>query len=318
MGLFDLSVPELKEYKGRNPRPDDFDLYWDRAIDEMRAINPAPTLKKAFRNPTFDCFELTFTSVGGARIYAKYVCPKDKRQLPVVLHFHGYTGASPEWSELFQLASMGWAVAAMDVRGQGGKSMDNGSVRGNTLHGHIIRGLDEESPDQLLFRNIFLDTAMLARVVSTFPETDETRMAAIGGSQGGGLSLACAALADIKLCAPHYPFLSDYQRVWELDLATEAYAELQEYFRHFDPTHSREKEIFTKLGYIDIEFLMPRVKAQVRMYTGLMDTICPPSTQFAAFNKITSPKSVIFYPDIAHEYLPGAMDDTISWFLYEL
>ena len=54
------------------------------------------------------------------------------------------------------------------------------------------------------------------------------------------------------------------------------------------------------------------------MYTGLMDTICPPSTQFAAFNKITSPKEVILYPDFGHVNLPGSGDATLQWFIDEL
>ena len=44
------------------------------------------------------------------------------------------------------------------------------------------------------------------------------------------------------------------------------------------------------------------------MFTGLMDTICPPSTQFAAYNKIRAKKSMVLYPDFAHEGLPGAHD----------
>ena len=44
------------------------------------------------------------------------------------------------------------------------------------------------------------------------------------------------------------------------------------------------------------------------MTTGLMDQICPPSTQFAAYNKITSPKSVEFFPDFGHEALPGNIE----------
>ena len=44
------------------------------------------------------------------------------------------------------------------------------------------------------------------------------------------------------------------------------------------------------------------------MFTGLMDTVCPPSTQFAAFNKITAKKDVAIYPDYAHESLPGMID----------
>ena len=44
------------------------------------------------------------------------------------------------------------------------------------------------------------------------------------------------------------------------------------------------------------------------MFTGLMDPICPPSTQFAAYNKIASKKDVVIYPDFTHETLPGMID----------
>lgn len=98
--------------------------------------------------------------------------------------------------------------------------------------------------------------------------------------------------------------LSDCLRVWQMDQATDAYAELKEFFRHHDPQHKREAEIFERLGYIDIQHLMPRVKAEILMGTGLMDTLCPPSTQFAAHNKITSKKSLEGYPDFGHENLP--------------
>jgi cephalosporin-C deacetylase len=138
----------------------------------------------------------------------------------------------------------------------------------------------------------------------------------MGGSQGGGLTLACAALEPrIKLAAPIFPFLCDYRRVWEMDLAKGAYDELAYYFRMFDPLHEREEEIFTKLGYIDCQNLAPRIKAEVLMYTGQMDQTCPPSTQFAAYNKITSKKNVIFYPDFGHEKLPGESDNTFNFMM---
>lgn len=53
------------------------------------------------------------------------------------------------------------------------------------------------------------------------------------------------------------------------------------------------------------------------MATGLMDTICPPSTQFAAYNKINSRKEVIIYPDFGHEWLPD-IDDIVYRFMCEL
>src|SRR5512146_2459122 len=119
----------------------------------------------------------------------------------------------------------------------------------------------------------------------------------------------CAALEPrIRRAIPVYPFLSYYKRVWEMDQAKDAYLELQQYFRHSDPTHNREESVFDTLGYIDIQFLAPRTGAEVLWAIGLMDNVCPPSSQFAVYNKICSPKAIALYPDFAHDPLPGLND----------
>jgi len=316
MGLFDLPLEELYKYQGRNPRPADFDAYWDAAIAEMRNTDPrVEMIPSAFQTPFAECFDLYFTGVRGARVYAKYLRPKKapKTPHPAICMFHGYSGSSGEWTDKLPYVALGFSVAALDVRGQGGLSEDVGGVKGNTLRGHIIRGLDDE-PDELMYRQIFLDTAQLAGIVMGMPEVDENRVGATGMSQGGGLTLACAALEPrIKRAAPVCPFLCDYQRVWEIDLAVNAYEELKQYFRSFDPQHLREKETFTRLGYIDCQHLAPRIKGEVMMAVGLMDQICPPSSQFAAYNKIRSPKSLRIYPDFTHEYYPGFPDEIFQF-----
>ena len=313
-----MPLAELRTYTGRNPKPDDFDAYWDRALRELDATAPNPELIPYASPAKFaECFDLWFTGVGGARIHAKYVRPKAGGRHPAVLKFHGYSGNAGDWFDRLPWAAQGLAIAAMDVRGQGGLSEDPGGVKGTTLRGQIVRGLSDE-PDKMTFRQIFLDTAQLARVVASFDEVDGDRIGASGGSQGGGLTLACAALEPrIARAAPVFPFLCDYQRVWEMDLAENAYEELKEYFRRFDPTHERELEIFTQLGYIDVQHLADRIRARVLMTTSLMDMVCPPSTQFAAYNKIKAEKDMVLYPDFGHEDLPGEHDRTFS-FLSEL
>jgi len=116
----------------------------------------------------------------------------------------------------------------------------------------IIRRLDDPDPRKLLLRQIFLDTAQLARVLFSFDEVDAARVGAMGGSQGGALTIACAAL--------------------EL-----------------------------------------RIKGEVQFCTGLMDTIFPPSTQFAIYNKITASKTMKLYPDFGHEGLPQESDMTFNF-----
>jgi cephalosporin-C deacetylase len=319
MPLVDLPLAELELYQGRNPRPKDFDEFWDAGLAEMRLVDPQLELKPhVFKQSIADCYELRFTGVGGARVFAKLLVPKNlTAPAPAILGFHGYSMHSGDWADKLGYVANGAVVAFMDCRGQGGRSEDVGGVSGTTLNGHIIRGLGG-NPDKMLYRQIFLDCAQLAGIIMDMPEVDATRVGATGGSQGGGLTLACAALEPrIKKAAPVYPFLSDYQRVWEMDLATQAYSELKTYFRNHDPRHERKEEIFTQLGYIDIQYLAPRIEAEVLMATGLMDTITPPSTQFAAFNKIKSTKKNVFYPDFGHEGLPG-LNDIIFEFLGDL
>lgn len=311
---FDLSMEELKAYQGKNPRPQNFDTFWEKSLDEMRAIDGHVELIPAeFRASNAECFHLYFTGVGGARVHAKLLRPVGvPGPHPAILLFHGYTGDSGDWYDKLGYVSEGFIVAALDCRGQAGLSIDNSNVIGNTLHGHIIRGLEDAlkgSPEKMLFRQVFIDTAQLATIVMEMPDVDVNRVGAMGGSQGGALTIACAALEPrIKRTVPVYPFLSDYKRVWEMDQAKDAYLELQEYFRHSDPMHRLEEQVFEQLGYIDIQFLAPRIRAEVLWAIGLMDTVCPPSTQFAVFNKIAAPKTMAVYPDFGHEPLPGFND----------
>ena len=318
--LVDKPIDELLQYSGRNPRPVDFDAYWEKAMQEMRTVKPDVTFTPAeMPHPAVKCFDMYFTGVGNARIHAKLLRPaRQEKPAPAVIFFHGYAGSSGSWYSYMTYASAGFTVAALDMRGQGGLSEDVGGHKYNTFHGQIIRGLDNSDPQKLLFRSLYLDCAQLAYLVMDMPFVDQTRVGVHGGSQGGGLTLACGSLVpEINRIAPIYPFLSDYLRVWEMDLAVNAYAEIQDYFRRFDPRHARHEAVFEKLGYIDIQHLAPRIKAQTLMFTGLMDTTCPPSTQFAAYNKITAPKEYILYPDFGHEYLPDS-DDIVFKFMMEM
>lgn len=317
MPLVDLPLEKLLEYPGRNPRPADFDDYWQRAIAELDTCDPSPRFEPVNAPfPSAIAQDVWFNGVGGAKIHAKFMRPRWTDQpVPCIVFFHGYHWKSPDWFTLAAWSAAGYAVLAPDVRGQGGLSTDPLSVDGNTVSGHIVRGLTDH-PDKLFYRGAFLDTVQSARVAASIEGIDPSRIFAHGASQGGGLTVACAALAPdlIRACVPVYPFLSDYLRVWEMDLAKDAYNEIKQFFKIQDPLHKRKDEVFEKLGYIDVQHLASRINCPSLWAVGLMDAICPPSTQFAAYNKVMAPKETLIYPDYGHDGLPELSEHMIRFF----
>ena len=315
MAVVDMPLEELKKYKGISPLPSDLNEFWDKQLAELSLVDANVELIKAdFQAPNVECFEMRFTSSRGARIFAKVARAKDiSKPLPAILEFHGYAGQSRDFSGLLDRAANGFVVAAMDCRGQDGKSQDVGQFDGSTFNGHLVRGLGD-SPDTLMFKELFLDTAQLAKVMMAFDWVDENKVASFGISQGGALALACAALEpNIKQCAALYPFLGDFKGVFELDIDGSSYGELKEHFRRYDPHHINKDKIFETLGYIDLSHLGARIKADVLMLTGLKDIHCPPSTQFAIYNNLTCKKEMILYHDFGHETLPKSMDEILKF-----
>ncbi len=311
MPMLDMPLEKLESYMGINPKPADFDEYWEKALNEL-ASTPADVefVPADFKIPNVLCYDLYFTGTRGARIHCRHLRPKKiEGKLKTMLLFHGYTGNAGNWWERAAYVQAGYAVYSIDVRGQGGWSQDTNLVEHSTLDGYIVRGLDDADPQKLFYRDVYLDCARMAHIAMAQDFYDPDRMVAFGGSQGGALTIACAALVpEVTHAAPMFPFLCDYKRVWEMDLDKDAYIGLKDYFRHFDPMHNREEEVFTKLGYIDLQFLAPRIKAKMLMLTGLQDNICPPSTQYAAYNKMTCEKYHMIYPDYGHETPWGAED----------
>ena len=159
MPVIDKPLKELKVYQGINPCPADFEQYWEESLAEMKALDKNVTITPAwFKSPVADCYDMYFTGVHGARVYAKLLKPKKiEGKCPAVVIFHGYSGAGETWAHCLEYAASGFVVAAIDARGQAGKSEDVGGHIGNTMIGQIVKGLENDDPKMLLFRDVFLD-----------------------------------------------------------------------------------------------------------------------------------------------------------------
>lgn len=101
-----------------------------------------------------DCYDWTIQMENNSSTYCKVLKPLGKGSFSVVCHFHGYQGQSSDWSEYFKYILARYAVVAMDVRGQVDKSVDGNYFKGNTVKGHIVRGMSD-TPNDLFLKTFF-------------------------------------------------------------------------------------------------------------------------------------------------------------------
>jgi Acetyl esterase (deacetylase) len=317
--LYNGQIERLNDYRGVGDAPAGYDGYWHRAKADLHSASLDYELVEAAFHPR-NCmvYDLYFTGVGGANVHCQLLRPKTIRgRIPGIVLFHGYWTNIGDWSSKLGFVEEGFCVLAMDVRGQGGESEDNGRYpKGNTQSGHIIRGVESENPDNQFYRNVYLDAAQTARILMAMDFIDENRVFATGASQGGALTVACASLVpELRGAAPLYPFLCDFRGIYQSNFACPSYEEITWYFRQRDPIHRNEEVFFERLGFIDLKNRVKDIKCDVLWTMGLMDKVCPPFSQMAAYNGITSPKQRVIFPEYGHEYLPYSGDYILEHFL---
>ena len=310
----DMSLEQLKKYQGSSKRPDDFNEYWENILKKRKFFSGNIEMKRnGFQTPFCECYDIFFHGIEEAVIHVKYLKPRNIRgKIPAIIEFHGYGGCSKDWTYKLPYAACGIAVFSMECRGQMGDSTDSFGVQNHFRNCNLIRG--EMTPEDLYYKKVFLDALDLMDIVMEFDYININKIGTMGYSQGGGIALALAALnTNVNKVFAVYPFLSDYKRCWDMDTGA-AYEEIKDYFRQRDPQHERENEFFNNLGYIDIQNMAHWIKADVVMTTGLMDKVCPPSTQFAVYNKLLCRKKHLIFPEYGHEdMLNGLQDENLKW-----
>jgi cephalosporin-C deacetylase len=313
MPWYDMPLEQLREYRTSTPEPDGLDDWWARRIAEARALAKPPALtphQPRLYDP-LEVYDVEFSGAGGDRIRAWYLRPPDTPDAPVVVKFIGYGGGRGVPTEHVLLPALGYALLVMDSRGQGGKWTTGATPDGATGTGPensqvMTRGITR--PEDYYYTRMFTDAA---RAVDTAIELAASaaagtvagttpRIAVTGGSQGGALALAAAALRPdvVRVCHADVPFLCDIQRA--ITLAPHApYTEVPEFLA--ENVKLIEPALNT-LRYIDCALLARRITATTLVSVGLMDDICPPSTVFAAYNEINADKEIAVFPYSGHSW----------------
>jgi cephalosporin-C deacetylase len=308
MPWYDLPAEQLKDYRTGTQEPAGLDRWWQGRLDEARAVvtEPALTRYEAGAYAPLEVYDAEFSGAGGDRIRAWYLRPAGGPQAGTVVKFIGYGGGRGRPADHVLLPALGYALLVMDTRGQGGR-WSTGATGDHADGWHagpenanvMTRGIAR--PEDYYYTRLFTDAVRAVETACAL--TGAERLAVTGASQGGGLALAAAALVPqrVAVCHADVPFLCDIQR--GITLAPEApYTEVPEFLaQQVDLVPAA----LDTLRYVDCALLARRITARCLLSAGLMDTICPPSTVFAAYNEITAGKEIAVHPFTGHD-VPGA------------
>ena len=298
MASIDMQLEELRRYEPQLTRQHDFNAFWTGALESVRGDPVSVNLStKDLPVRGMSVYEVNYLGAGDALITGELVVPSGVSNAPGVVVYHGYSGRHQPAHAVLHWAAMGAVVLSVDVRGQHGQAGDNASYPGPRYPGFMTAGVAD--PQTYYYRNVYLDSVRALDVLAQRQEVDAGKLAVTGGSQGGGLSLAVAALDErVALCMAEVPFLCDFPRAaWIAEQGP--YGEIAQFLRQ--ATCEEVDAVFRTLSYFDNVNLAGRIKAPTLISVGLCDATCPPSGIFAAYNHLTCRKRIEVYPYMGHE-----------------
>ncbi|HEY9307188.1 MAG TPA: acetylxylan esterase [Microbacterium sp.] len=303
MARFDLPVHELEQYRPAVRAPRDFDEFWKESLVEARRYDTEMKCERiASPLETVDVFDVRFPGFDGEPIAGWLLVPTTASgPRPAMVEYLGYGAGRGLAHERLLWASTGFVYLVMDTRGQGAESGTGGVTPdphgSDPAHpGFVTRGL--RNPHEHYYRRLIVDAVRAVDAVTALDAVDAERVHVTGVSQGGGLALATAGLhPGLAGVLADVPFLCHFERaVGFTDRGP--YAEVAKYLAVH---RGVEDDVFDTLSYVDAVNFAERISAPTIISVGLQDAICPPSTVFAAYNRIGSEKRICMYPFNEHE-----------------
>lgn len=300
---FNFGYEPEKIVSPADPQPD-FNEFWQHTREELAAVDPQFNMIRvdSLCTEKHNLYLVEMRSLGGVLIRGWYRVPVAPGRYPAIMQVPGYSGTMMPSHIDYGDEIIGFGL---DIRGHG-KSRDDIDPG---FPGYMLTGLDD--PEEYIYRGAYMDCIRGIDFLCSRPEVDQSRIGVEGASQGGALTFATAALDNerIVVCAPQVPFLSDFRDYFRV-----AAWPANEFTKLVEVRGEVSwDQIWHTLSYFDIKNLAPMIRAPLIMGVGLMDEVCPPHINFAAYNLVTSEKRYIVYPHAGHSLPEEFYHSKMEW-----
>lgn len=298
MGYLQQATEELYRYMPPLTKKNDFDAFWRETIDEAKKV-PLAAKRTRVDYPIRRAIvhEIEYNGMDDTPIHGWMIVPDlaDGEPLPCLIRYHGFNGSRSEPSAFMHWVMMGFVVIAVDCRDQGGRTGNRASYSSGFSMNVASKGVHNRY--EYYYRYVYMDCLKAIDFACEQAEVDSSRIVIEGGSQGGGLAMAVAALDDRPVLA-----LADVPSNSNLTQRVEgqngAFASAAEYIKK----HPDELDlVLDNLSYFDTMNMADRMTCRVFASVALKDDTCPPEMYFATYNRIAGEKDIVIYPFSGHE-----------------
>jgi len=273
------------------PPPEDFDAFWAAKKKALAAVPAGAELTPVpWNDAKIECFDAQVKCLGEpVSGYLARPAGAAPKSLPAILLVHGAGVRSA-----VLVSAAGWAakgLLAMDINAHG---LPNGKpepfykdLADGEYKDYRTRG--RESTETIHFVGMFLRLVRAIDFLAAQPAWDGRTMIVHGSSQGGYQSIVAAGLdprvtfyaGGVPAGCDHCGYRAGRINGWPKFIAT---------------GETPPESVVQAVRYVDAANFATRAKCPGILTVGFIDTTCPPSSVYAAYNALAGRKAI--YNDI--------------------
>ena len=293
--------------------PNDFDEFWQNTLAEARKtqLEAKRRLLPERCTEKVNVYEVSFQNIRqGSRTYGILCVPTKPGKYPALLRVPG-AGVRPYNGDIWT-AEQGAITLEIGIHGVP-VTMPQ-STYDDMFHGCLNGYWDYNMNDRdnCYYKRVFVGAVRSIDYIASLPEWNGTSLGVTGSSQGGMLSLVCAALdkrvtfygaVHAAMC-DHTASLKGVACGWP-------------HYFYYNPKNIDQKKVETSRYYDGVNFAR-RITCPGWFSFGYNDDVVPPTTTYATYNIVTAPKELHLYQITRHFWVQEQWDEWEAWLLKQM
>ena len=293
--------------KAKATMPADFTAFWDGVMAEARQtpLQPTVTLLPERCTEDVNVYHVSFQNIRpGSRTYGILCVPVKSGTYPALLRVPG-AGIRPYEGDRW-MASLGCITLEIGIHGIPVTMTQDyyDKLFYGALNGYWEMNTDDR--DGNYYKRVFVGALRAIDYIATLPQWDGRRLCVTGSSQGGMLSLVCAALDKRVTCygavhaamCDHEAALSGQPCGWP---------------HYFYGKKDVDKKAVEAARYYDGVNFARLINCPGWFSFGYNDDVVPPTSAYATYNEVTAPKTLRVFQQTAHFWYQEQWDEWNEW-----